>query len=330
MRLARRIRGIPIYTHPDYTLSLPEKHTFPMQRYRSVERRLLARAREEGVLEQLHMVAEIPLSSLDEIERAHCSEYIRKFAAGTLTAKEQRAIGFPWSEDLVRRTLRITGATLAATRDVLERGCSHSANLAGGTHHAFKAHGEGFCIVNDIAVATRMAQHEHGTERTVVVDLDVHQGNGTASIFSNDANVFTFSLHGDNNYPWKSRVLGSLDIGVADDVAASEYLDAVSSGLARIDDEFLVGSSDATPPLVFYQAGVDPLAADRLGRLSLTRDDLRARNALVFDWCARRGAPCVVTMGGGYSRPIDPSVEAHVDLFLQASAAAAAARGVCA
>lgn len=324
---------MPVYTHPDYTLPLPEKHTFPMQRYRSVERRLLERARDAGVLDELEIVSSenVPLCSIDEIERAHCSEYIRKFAAGDLDAKEQRAIGFPWSDNLVRRTWRITGATVSAMRDVLEHGYTHSANLAGGTHHAFRAHGEGFCIVNDIAVATRMAQHEHGTERTVVVDLDVHQGNGTASIFLDDPGVFTFSLHGENNYPWKSRVLGSLDIGVADDVAAPEYLDAVSSGLARIDDEFLVGcKSDATPPLVFFQAGVDPLAEDRLGRLSLTRDDLCARNALVFDWCARLGAPCVITMGGGYSRPIEPSVEAHVDLFLQASAAAAAARGACA
>ena len=271
-----------------------------MERYCGVETALLAAARRVGDWEKIKL-CKPPLATRAEVELAHCPEYVRRFAEGELTAKEIRTIGFPFSDALVQRTWRITGATIEATRDVLAGGYSHAANLAGGTHHAFRDSGEGFCIINDIAVAARVAQHEYGIRKIVVIDLDVHQGNGTASMLREDPDVYTFSLHGEANYPWKSRVLGDLDIGLEDDVTAEEYLAAVSSGLATIDDVFLK-SDDGQPPLVFYQAGVDPLAEDRLGRLSLTHADLRARNALVYEWAAKHAAKVVVTMGGGYSR----------------------------
>eukprot|EP00808_Paulinella_micropora_P027058 g81649.t1 len=298
---------------------LPAKHSFPMERYEGVAIGLRERLQQEH-LTSIVDLRQAPLAGRAEVLLAHDHQYVRAFLAGPPDLDEAavRAIGFPWSEELVRRTMRITGGTLACTQDVLRGGAHCAGNLAGGTHHAFHARGEGYCIFNDIAVAARWAQHEHKVARCVVIDLDVHQGNGTAAIFANDPSVFTFSIHADKNYPWKSRVAGDLDIAVPDDVSGEQYMSLLQGALAQIADQLRLSSATDTPPtLVFYQAGVDPLKEDRLGRLALSRQDLQRRNECVFAWCLRHGLRCVVTMGGGYSRPIAASVTAHVDAFVQ-------------
>ena len=301
---------MPVYTHSDYTLALPDVHSFPMERYAKVSASMHGvRARGLGIAVRHDPVP----ATLEQVARAHDAEFVRAFARRDgLSPRQIRTIGFPWSYELVRRTFRITGATIAATDDVLLNQFPAAGNLAGGTHHAFRAHGEGYCIFNDIAVAARHAQEIYGVGRVAVIDLDVHQGNGTAEIFQNDNSVFTWSVHGEKNYPWKTRVLGDLDTGLPDDISGDDFLAAVEAGLERLSEE---GPFD----LVFYQAGVDALAEDRLGRLSLRPDDLQARNALVYSWAAAEGVPVVVTMGGGYSRPIEHSVAAHVDVLCQAA-----------
>ena len=299
---------MPVYHHSDYTLNLPDLHTFPMSRYNLVRKGIQAQAQKYGI----SIKSPIP-STIKQVSLAHDLEYINKFTKGELNPMEVRTLGFPWSYDLVRRTYRITGATVQCVTNVCNDGFNVSGNLAGGTHHAFAGHAEGYCIFNDVAVAARVAQQEYQVGRCLVIDLDVHQGNGTAEIFTNDDSVFTWSVHGDKNYPWKSRVPSDLDTPLPDDITGEEYLEKVEAGLDQLTP--MVNDFD----LIFYQAGVDPLASDRLGRLQLTREDLQARNALVYSWCNAYNKKTVVTMGGGYSKPIENSVECHVDVFTQAA-----------
>ena len=349
--------ALTVFTHPSYTLALPERHSFPMNRYELVAEAV----RGSTPSARIDVRNDPRRATMDELERAHDQYYLADFVAGDLSSAEVRAIGFPWSDALVERTLRITGATLEATLDVLvdaggnaagsrtdttvtERSFSTtggwrvSGNLAGGTHHAFGAHGEGFCIVNDVAVAARFAQSQFEHVRNIaVIDLDVHQGNGTADIFADDDSVFTLSVHADNNYPWvgQSRVASDLDIALPDDASPADYLRAVHQGLRELDRHGHGNASSSAGEgrrpsggwdLVFFQAGVDPLESDRLGRLKLGREDLAARNAAVCAWCAERRIPTVITMGGGYARPIQRSVEAHRDVFCQAADIAAETR----
>jgi acetoin utilization deacetylase AcuC-like enzyme len=306
--IASQSINMPVYHHADYTLVLPDAHTFPMARYNLVHQGLRKKAKKCGI----EIRSPIP-STKEQVSLAHDVEYINKFTTGQLDAMEVRTLGFPWSYDLVRRTYRITGATVQCIHNVCSDGYDVAGNLAGGTHHAFAAHAEGYCIFNDVAVAARVAQEEYQVGKCLVIDLDVHQGNGTAEIFTNDETVFTWSVHGDKNYPWKSRVASNLDTPLPDDVTGDEYLDEVEKGLTYLENN--VQDYD----IVFYQAGVDPLSYDRLGRLNLTREDLQSRNALVYSWCEAHNKKCVVTMGGGYSRPIEKSVACHIDVFEQAS-----------
>jgi acetoin utilization deacetylase AcuC-like enzyme len=314
---------MPLYSHSDYTLNLPEKHSFPMERYEDV-----ARALEQDL--KMPVRRDPRLATLAEVHQVHCPEFVSRFCSGGMDTAEERAVGFPWSPELVRRTFRICGATLAATEDVLMNDYPVAGNLSGGTHHAFAAQAEGYCVFNDIAVAARMAQRKFMVPQVIVIDLDVHQGNGTASIFSGDPSVFTLSVHAEKNYPWEatpkrpgSRFLGDLDLGVPDDVSGDSYLQTVEKGLATVEARVLedhFSCEYAVPPLVFFQAGVDPLKEDRLGRLGLDRSVMQARNALVYSWCKSHDMPLVITMGGGYSRPIQHSVDAHCDVFMQAAA----------
>lgn len=215
-----------------------------------------------------------------------------------------RRIGFPWSEGLVKRTLASVGGTLAATRDAIAFGWGGA--LAGGTHHAFQGHGSGYCVFNDIAVSIRRLRSEGRIRRTAVIDLDVHQGDGTAAIFAQDPDVFTLSMHAGSNFPFQKQ-RSRLDVELADGITDHAFLDALNTVLPRI--------IEFAPELVFYQAGVDGLAGDRLGRLNLTVEGLRARDELVFAACRAAGAPVVVTIGGGYSDPIEATVEAHAQTF---------------
>lgn len=304
------IKATPVYYHPDYTLKLPNTHTFPMERYNLVEQGLRTLAPQFNI----NIRSPLPCSK-EDVLLAHDENFVQKFTTGELDPLEIRTIGFPWSYELVRRTYRITGATVQCVSDVLntDDDVVVAGNLAGGTHHAFKAHGEGYCIFNDVAVAARIAQNKYQIGRCLVIDLDVHQGNGTAEIFQNDNSVFTWSVHGDKNYPWKSRVSSDLDTPLPDNVTGEEYLESIERGLISLEPML----NDIN--LIFYQAGVDPLSFDRLGRLKMSREDLQARNALVYSWCHAHGKRLIVTMGGGYSKPIEKSVECHLDVFTQAA-----------
>ena len=285
-----------LYYSDVFVLPLPSHHRFPLGKYARLRSRLLASG--EFAEEDFR----VPEGASDaEICRAHCPGYLQRVATGTLDEAQIRAIGFPWSERMVERSRRSSGATLAAAREALTRGWS--ANLAGGTHHAFRDRGEGFCVFNDAAVAARAMQVEAGLQRVAIVDCDVHQGNGTASIFAGDDSVFTFSIHGARNFPF-SKETSDLDIELADGTRDEEYLWHLERGL----DETLERSR---PQLAIYLAGADPYEDDRLGRLSLTKRGLARRDELVLERLAARGIPVAIAMAGGYARDIEDSVEIH-------------------
>lgn len=271
-----------------------------MDKYARIRQLLL----EEQVLSASQLAEAEPISQ-EGLLAAHSDAYVAAVFAGQLDAAEQRRLGFPWSEGLVLRSRASVGGTLAAARWALAHGIG--GNLAGGTHHAFADRGEGYCVFNDIAVAARVLQREKAIRRAVVVDLDVHQGNGTASIFESDDTVFTFSMHGEHNFPFR-KARSSRDVALPDGTGDGPYLDALARHLPEV-----LEAADAD--ILFYQAGVDPLAEDALGRLALTRSGLRERDRLVMQasWC--RGLPIVLTLGGGYARPIELSVRAHVGTY---------------
>lgn len=255
--------------------------------------------RERLEKDQRFTVEPAPLASPDTITLAHDPEYVAAFTEGSLSDKAIRRIGFPWSQGLVTRTLCSVGATLAATREAIESGFGGS--LAGGTHHAFHAEGSGFCVFNDIAIAIKAFG-----KRAVVIDLDVHQGDGTAAIFSCDPSVFTLSLHGLNNFPFRKQV-STLDLSFPDGTGDDEYLTALT--------KVLPNALDFRPELVFYQSGVDALASDKLGLLSLSPAALAERDQVVFQSVKSAGLPVVTVLGGGYSQPIDLTVDAHEATF---------------
>ena len=286
-----------------FVLPLPSHHRFPMGKYVKLRDRLLASGAfapdDFGVA---------PAATDAEILRVHGAEYLRRVAQGTLTAAEIRAIGFPWSERMVERSRRSSGATLCAARVALTRGWG--ANLAGGTHHAFRDRGEGFCVFNDAAIAARAMQVEAGLTRIAIVDCDVHQGNGTASIFAGDDSVFTFSIHGARNFPF-AKEASDLDIELPDGTGDDEYLRQLERGLEETLER-------ARPQLVFYLAGADPYEGDRLGRLELTKAGLARRDDHVLRALRERGIPVALSMAGGYAHDIDDSVEIHANTLLAA------------
>ncbi len=259
------------------------------------------------------------------VKLAHDHSYVDAFCSGQLGQHAQKVIGFPWSPEFVHRTLVITGGTLAATAYALKHPGGVAGNLAGGTHHAFADRGEGYCIFNDLAVAAQWALTTGQARHVAVVDLDVHQGNGTAAMLEHVPGASTLSVHAEKNYPWKTRHPSDVDVGVADTASGAEYLAAVKRGLHELQEHW-EREGKGVPDLLLFQAGVDPLKHDRLGRLALTRSDLHDRNAEFFKWVTNleasyqlRRIPVVVTMGGGYSVPISHSARAHVDVFAQAS-----------
>jgi len=243
------------------------------------------------------------------IALAHDPAYVDRFMRGTLAPAVIRRIGFPWSEGLVKRTLASVGGTLEATGDAFVRGWG--GNLAGGTHHAFRNEGSGFCVFNDIAVAIRWLLSTGRICRASVIDLDVHQGDGTAEIFENEPAVLTISLHGEKNFPFRKK-LSKIDVALPDGTRDEDYLLALQ--------QTLPAAFEFHPDVVFYQSGVDALESDTLGRLSLTIGGLAARDRIVFSACKSSGAPVVVTLGGGYSKPIERTAEAHANTFLTAAA----------
>ncbi|QDZ28536.1 histone deacetylase [Noviherbaspirillum sp. UKPF54] len=278
-----------------FVLPLPEGHRFPMQKYRLVR---------EGVLASIPGIEfnEAPLTTDGVLALAHHPAYIQRVSNGDLSPAQQKAIGFPWSPQMVERSRRSTGATIAACRAALSQGVA--ANLAGGTHHAYADRGEGFCVFNDAAVAARLMQAERRVQRVAIVDLDVHQGNGTASILARDDSVFTLSLHGQNNYPFEKEC-SDLDVALDDGTGDAEYLRALREALDGMFRRF-------SPQLIIYLAGADPHEGDRLGRLKLTMDGLAARDRMVLDHARERGIAVAVAMAGGYGKNIQDTVAVHV------------------
>jgi len=291
--------------HPDYFVSLPASHPFPMAKYPLLAERLLRR----GVLAPGNAI-EPAEASLADLGLVHTSEYLQQLATGSLDAAAVRRIGVPWSPALWRRSRLAAQGTLEAARAALQDGMA--ANLAGGTHHAFADHGEGFCVLNDVAVAIRVLQRDAQLQRALVIDLDVHQGNGTAAIFEDESRVFTFSMHGERNYPTR-KMRSTLDVGLADGIGDDEYLELLGGHLAAIFGCF-------EPDLVFYLAGVDPACGDRYGRLALTDEGLRRRERTVLQACAARGLPVVITIAGGYAPTPARTADLHSMVFEEAVA----------
>jgi acetoin utilization deacetylase AcuC-like enzyme len=288
-----------------FVLPLPEGHTFPMGKYEKLRDRLVAEC--PGV----RMGQALPASD-GELALAHTPRYVDAVAHGFLSAAEQREIGFPWSPRMAERARRSVGATISAARAALIDGEGVAANLAGGTHHAQADKGSGYCVFNDAAVAARLMQAEwHRLHRRLlrvaVIDLDVHQGNGTASIFQDDDTVFTLSLHGAKNFPFRKQP-GDLDVDLPDGCTDAPYLQALDDAL----DTLWRHHGDAPPGLVFYLAGADPHEGDRLGRLRLTAAGLAERDRRVLDACHERGIAVAVSMAGGYGRDIDATVDVHL------------------
>jgi acetoin utilization deacetylase AcuC-like enzyme len=283
--------------HSDrFVLPLPDGHRFPMAKYRLLRDRI---------------ARDLPAVALHEPEPAtdgvlalgHAPDWIERLSLGRLDAAEQRAIGFPWSPAMVARSRRSVGATIAACRAAFQDGAS--ANLAGGTHHAGPARGEGFCCLNDVAVAARLMQAERRARRVAIVDLDVHQGNGTAEILRDDPSVFTLSIHGARNFPFRHRCTGDLDVDLPDGTGDDAYLEALDAALdglaARFEPDFLI-----------YLAGADVYEGDRLGRLSMTVEGIAERDRRVFAFARARGLPVAVAMGGGYCPDVERIVDIHV------------------
>ena len=288
-----------------YQLPLPEGHRFPVEKYRALRKRLEAEAAAGAALEFIEPHA----ATDEEILRVHKRAYVGRVMAGTLTPAEVRRIGFPWSEQLVARSLRSTGAAVDAAAAALEDGIA--ASLAGGTHHAGSDWGEGYCVFNDTAVAAREMQARGMVERVVILDLDVHQGNGTAEIFAADPSVFTVSVHGARNFPLRKHP-GDLDIGLEDGADDSTYLAAVD---AALDGALGEGGAD----LLLYIAGADPYGGDRLGRLSVSRAGLLERDRRVLAAARSVGLPVGIVCGGGYCADIGAIVEIHAGTMLLAA-----------
>jgi acetoin utilization deacetylase AcuC-like enzyme len=279
-----------------FVLPLPTGHRFPMEKYSRLRERLLASG--EFTPADFHLPH---AASDEELGRAHDSTYIRQVAEGSLPEKAQKAIGFPWSAGMVERSRRSAGATICTCRAALDEGIA--ANLAGGTHHAFRDRGEGFCVFNDAAVAARAMQAEGRAGRVLVVDCDVHQGNGTASILRGDDRIFTFSIHGARNFPFEKEN-SDLDIELPDGCSDDAYLTRLDEGLNTAFDL-------ARPDLVIYLAGADPYHDDRLGRLGLSFAGLAERDRRVFAHAGALGLPVAIAMAGGYARQIDDTVAIH-------------------
>lgn len=282
------------FTSDRFVLPLPPGHRFPMAKYARLKQRVLSE------LPQVQL-CEAPAASDAELLLAHDEHYLRRVSDGALSAAEQRAIGFPWSVAMVERSRRSVGATLAACAAAVADGVA--VNLAGGTHHAQRDRGQGYCVFNDVVIAAVARCRADDAAQVAIIDLDVHQGDGTASILGTEARVFTLSLHGSRNYPAR-KIDGHLDVGLPDGIGDDDYLAALDDALARMLDRF-------APSFIVYLAGADPHEGDRLGRLRLTHAGLAARDRRVFDLAARLRAPIAVTMGGGYGHDVETTVQAH-------------------
>lgn len=287
-----------VWSSAHYVIPLPEGHRFPIAKYALLRDAVLAAGiASPATLHDPHRLAP------DDAARAHAPAYLDRLLDGTMPIAEQRALGFPWSAGLVERSLRASAGTLEAARHALDHGIAM--NLAGGTHHAFATHGEGFCVLNDVVIALRALRGEGRVGRVAVIDLDVHQGNGTHALCADDPDTYTFSMHGGRNYPFR-KVPGTLDIELEDGTGDAVYLERLAEALPRV-------LADARPDLVFYLAGADPHEGDSLGRLRLSFDGLLRRDAMVLDAARAVGVPAAIAIAGGYGRDIRDTVQVHLN-----------------
>ncbi|HMK87889.1 MAG TPA: histone deacetylase [Steroidobacteraceae bacterium] len=291
--------------HSGYHIPLPASHPFPISKYPLIKDLIL----KDGTIDSAELLTPEPIDA-DSLALVHTREYLEKLEGPGLSAAEQRLLGIPWSEALWRRSRLVAGGTLLAARTALAEGLA--ANLAGGTHHAFADHGEGFCVINDVAVAIAKLRAERRIDRAAVVDLDVHQGNGTAAIFESVAEVFTFSMHGGRNYPL-NKMRSSLDVPLGDGVSDEEYLTALARHLPFV-------LNQARADIVFYLAGVDVAAGDRYGKLALTDEGIRGRDRCVIETVRGGGTPLAIVLGGGYSPTRARTAELHALTFREAVA----------
>ncbi|MFN2567799.1 MAG: histone deacetylase [Gemmatimonadaceae bacterium] len=287
-----------LWSSARYTFPLPSGHRFPIGKYELLRQRVV-----RDRLVPADRVHEPDRASEDALRLVHTDDYVCRLTEGRLTAEELRRLGFPWSEALVERSYRAVGGTYEAAAAALEHGIAM--NLAGGTHHAFADRGEGFCVFNDVAVAVRMLQQARRIRGAAIVDLDVHQGNGTHAIFAGDPTVFTFSIHGGRNYPF-AKVAGCVDVELEDRTSDDEYLARLGAVLPGVLEA-------SAPDLVVYLAGADPYVGDRLGRLGLSLGGLARRDAMVLTACREVGIPVAITIAGGYGRDIEDTVTAHLN-----------------
>jgi len=297
------------YSSHHFVLDLPPGHRFPMAKYRLLHERLAPAARQMGI-----ELVEPPRATDEDLLRVHGAEYVRRAVTGALEPGELRRIGFPWSPELIERSRRSSGATSAALEHAVRTG-GIAVNLAGGTHHAFRDHGAGYCIFNDAVVAARRAQALGLARRVLVVDLDVHQGNGTAALCAGDPTLFTFSMHAERNYP-AVKFPGDLDVALPDGCADAPYLDTLARHLP-------LALERARADAAIYLAGADPFAGDLLGWLALSKAGLAERDRYVLETLGRAGLPVAVTMGGGYAEDVEDIVDIH---FATVSKAAECAR----
>lgn len=284
-----------VFYTPRYYAAIGEGHIFPIRKFELVRDRLLA----EGTLAPSELIEPSP-APLEAVLLVHTEDYVTRLCNGQLTTNEVRRLGLPWSESLVRRAFYAVGGTLAATESALANG--YSSNLAGGTHHSFADRGEGFCVFNDVAIAIRAMRAKKSIVRAAIVDCDVHQGNGTADIFAGDHETFTFSMHGANNYPL-FKAQSSLDVELPDGTQDRPYLESLAQHLPAVFAH--------EPEIVFYLAGADPFAGDKLGRLALSTEGLRERDEYVLNECYERKVPIVTVMSGGYGKDINDTIEIH-------------------
>jgi acetoin utilization deacetylase AcuC-like enzyme len=291
---------LKIAYHPSYAHPLPEGHRFPMLKYELIPQQLM----HEGVITQDNLFSPEPLED-EHILLTHDASYWQRMKTLQLTDREMRAIGFPLSAELVDREVRICKGTIDCARYAKLYGVA--LNVAGGTHHAFANKGEGFCLLNDFGVAANYLLHHNLTKKILIVDLDVHQGNGTASLFKDELRVYTFSMHGQHNYPFHKEQ-SDLDIGLKDGTTGEEYLQLLSDTLPKL-------LKEVQPDMVFYLSGVDVLATDKFGKLKLSIEDCRQRDVIVLSLCKQAGLPVTIAMGGGYSPSVKHIVEAHCNTY---------------
>jgi acetoin utilization deacetylase AcuC-like enzyme len=299
-------KNFSLFYHPLYSDGLDRTARFPVDRYRLLSEKISRLDVENKIL-----IKEPRLAKKEEILLVHQKNFVDRFLNGKLSEREVRRIGLkPWKNEIIDRTLRLTGGALEALDEVLVHGNKMAGNMAGGTHHAFRDAGAGYCIFNDLAVCAEQALLSQKIEKILILDLDVHQGDGTAKIFNDDKRVYTVSLHGKNNFPFRKQK-SNWDVEFDNETEDSEYLKVLNDVLSNL--------SNMEFDLIFFQAGVDGLASDALGLLNLSRDGLMERNKRVFAFREKMGLPMVIFMGGGYAKPIEDTVDSFTDLFLEAA-----------